>query len=89
MRKQSNERRFVDFDPALYASVKDSMPVKVFFDENEIAKRKAQHFEDCVKLDFVEQEKKEMLSQKNAEIKKLKTEIENENVLRSEPLCLI
>lgn len=78
MRKQSNERRFVNFDPALYASVKDSMPVKVFFDENEIAKRKAQHFEDCVKLDFVEQEKKEMLSQKNAEIKKLKTEIAKE-----------
>ena len=75
MKKQNNERRFVDFDPALYASVKESMPVKVFFDEDEIAKKKAQHFENCVRLDFVEQEKKEMLSEKNAEIKKIKIEI--------------
>ena len=70
--KKGLERKFVSFDPSIYAVEKTEMPVKVFFSEDEIEKKKAQHFEDSVKLDFAEQEKKEYIREKNQEIKKLK-----------------
>lgn len=73
--KKSNERRFVDFDPAMYATVKDKMPVKVFYTEDEIAKMKDQHFENSAKLAFAEEEKKQMVARKNEEIKLIKNEI--------------
>lgn len=73
--KKGNERRFVDFDPAMYATVKDKMPVKVFYTEDEIAKMKDQHFENSAKLAFAEEEKKQMVARKNEEIKLIKNEI--------------
>ena len=73
--KKSNERRYVDFDPAIYATVKDKMPVKVFYTEDEIAKMKDSHFENSAKLAFAEEEKKQMVARKNEEIKLIKNEI--------------
>ncbi|MBO7126648.1 hypothetical protein J6W78_03800 [bacterium] len=84
--KKGNERRFVDFDPAMYAAVKDKMPVKVFYTEDEIAKMKDQHFENSAKLAFAEEEKKQMVARKNEEIKLIKNEIVQTRKLRKDEM---
>ncbi|MBP5202273.1 hypothetical protein J6Z39_09055 [bacterium] len=72
------ERNLVDFDPAMYATETDEMPVKVFYTEDEITKMKDRHFENSTKLAYAEEEKKQLLAVKNEEIKMIKREIEKD-----------
>jgi hypothetical protein len=62
----------VEFEPSLHAIKKETIPVKVDFDVDEIAKLKAEHFDTSRQLAMKEDEKKEFVDKINADIKGLK-----------------